>query len=62
MTTAVDARRVSSTSSVEEFDTTYYALGGYGGACRWQYRLFADLAVRWVPTNIEKGRFRFRRQ
>ncbi len=37
----------------DEFDVAYRALTGHDGACRWQYRLFADLEAGRFPTDIE---------
>jgi len=39
--------------SFEEFDAVYCALTGHDGACRWQYRLFCDLAAGTFPTDVE---------
>jgi len=37
----------------EEFDLLYRALTGHDGACRWQYRLFAELEAGRFPTDVE---------
>lgn len=39
--------------SFEQFNDLYCALTGHDGACRWQYRLFADLEAGRFPTDIE---------
>jgi hypothetical protein len=39
--------------SFDEFDAAYRALTGHDGACRWQYRLFADLEAGRFPTDVE---------
>jgi CRISPR-associated endonuclease/helicase Cas3 len=39
--------------SFEQVNAAYRALTGHDGACRWQYRLFADLVAGRFPTDIE---------